>query len=66
MVKRNSIMVPTPNSKRRENLSPKSGSTFSSPEFGVTAKYLTVFIKTFGWQMDVLQEDYGRGFEEDC
>jgi tRNA-2-methylthio-N6-dimethylallyladenosine synthase len=43
----------TPNSKRRENLEPKSGSTFSTPEFGVAAQSPSVYVKTFGCQMNV-------------
>jgi len=42
-----------PNSKRRENLSPKNSATFSSPESGMTPKCQTVYIRTFGCQMNV-------------
>ncbi len=42
----------TPNSKQRENLAPKTSATFSTPESGVTSKRLTVFLLTFGCQMN--------------
>ncbi|MBU1122045.1 MAG: tRNA (N6-isopentenyl adenosine(37)-C2)-methylthiotransferase MiaB [Candidatus Omnitrophica bacterium] len=39
-----------PNSKRRENFSPKNSEISSSPEFGMATKRL--YIKTFGCQMN--------------
>lgn len=51
----------TPNSKRRENFSPKSGEIFSSPEFGVTSKCRKVYLKTFGCQMNVRDSEVISG-----
>jgi len=53
MGKRNSINNPAPNSKRRHNLSAKNASIFCSPEFGMAPKCPSVYLKTFGCQMNV-------------
>jgi tRNA-2-methylthio-N6-dimethylallyladenosine synthase len=69
MERRSNKRVPAPNSKRRENLSPKNGSTFSSPEFGMAAKCPQVYIKTFGCQMNdrdselVMGQFLSRGYQ---
>lgn len=43
----------SPNSKRRENFSPKNDEIFSLPEFGVTSKCKSIYIRTFGCQMEI-------------
>lgn len=46
-----------PSHKRRENLEPRSGSTFSSPEVGMASKCHRVYIKTFGWPLVTVARD---------
>lgn len=54
-----------PNSKRRQNLSPKNAPTFCSPEFGMATKRPAVYIKTLGWPMVTVARDGAGGFKED-
>jgi hypothetical protein len=65
MEKQSSKRETVPDSKRRKNLSPKSGSTFFSPESGMSAKRQTFFIKTFGWPMVQVPRDDFRHFKDD-
>lgn len=43
----------------------KDASTFSSPEFGMTTKCPTLFIRTFGWPLVTVARDGAGGVKKD-